>query len=728
MRKYFFIVLLITCNLSSPSQKTNRDSLRIDSLKKVLPTLTGTARIDCLNSFCESFLYGSNRKRPEIRYDSIAYGEALEIGYKKGIAISLLIIAAVEGNDIRVIRLRTGEIPNEKVASYESKIEQAKSLGEEIKDYRILSLAYGLSAESVFEQKENNTRIDYYKKAIDYAQKSGDITQERSITAWLGDDYFYSNNFDEGFEYYKKCVLLARKTASNNDYGDWLSIYAFYNMGHLFNSIGDYSTALSYYREGASYAKTHNSDWVMENEIGSLYFKINQFDSSLYYMQKFVNKGSGINSKETQVAIYIMTKEYDKAIELSKTLIDTLTAKRRWGGLYYAQMMAGRASFEKKDYKAALKFTGDALTKSYMKIEGPLKMEASRMLSKIFHQLGKNDSAYYYLSEYTSIRDSLLKNQFLWKLSDFKSQIEFDKKEDQLALLNKDNKIKEQQLKQEATFKYFLIAAFIALVFAGLYVFRNLSLNRKNEKLKQETAQKEWAFQKLESEKKQADLQRQTVELEMQALRAQMNPHFIFNCLSSINRIIMKNDSQSASDYLTRFSRLMRMVLINSQRSMIPLEDELQMLRLYLDMERLRFKDSFNYSIIFTNTIDEGAVFVPPLLLQPFCENAIWHGLIQKDGQGLLTVELSVQDNILNCIITDNGIGREKAQERKSKTAEKEKSMGLKITTERLALLNRERGLHTFYEIEDLKDEYGRAAGTKVVLKISIKETVEETA
>jgi sensor histidine kinase YesM len=170
------------------------------------------------------------------------------------------------------------------------------------------------------------------------------------------------------------------------------------------------------------------------------------------------------------------------------------------------------------------------------------------------------------------------------------------------------------------------------------------------------------------------------------------------------------------------------MVLINSQRSMIPLEDELQMLRLYLDMERLRFKDSFNYSIIFTNTIDEGAVFVPPLLLQPFCENAIWHGLIQKDGQGLLTVELSVQDNILNCIITDNGIGREKAQERKSKTAEKEKSMGLKITTERLALLNRERGLHTFYEIEDLKDEYGRAAGTKVVLKISIKETVEETA
>ncbi len=125
-----------------------------------------------------------------------------------------------------------------------------------------------------------------------------------------------------------------------------------------------------------------------------------------------------------------------------------------------------------------------------------------------------------------------------------------------------------------------------------------------------------------------------------------MNPHFIFNSLNAITRIIMKNDSLVASDYLTRFSRLMRMVLINSKRSMIPLEDELQMLRLYLDMERLRFKDSFDYSIIFTNTIDEGAVLVPPLLLQPFCENAVWHGLMQKEGHGHLHIELSMHKKV----------------------------------------------------------------------------------
>ena len=101
---------------------------------------------------------------------------------------------------------------------------------------------------------------------------------------------------------------------------------------------------------------------------------------------------------------------------------------------------------------------------------------------------------------------------------------------------------------------------------------------------------------------------------------------------------------------------------------------------------------------------------------------------MQKDGPGLLTEELSMQENILSCIITDNGIGREKAEERKSKSAENQKSMGLKITTERLALLNREKGLHTFYEIDDLKDEYVAASGTKVVLRISVKEIVEESS
>src|SRR6185369_2411434 len=112
------------------------------------------------------------------------------------------------------------------------------------------------------------------------------------------------------------------------------------------------------------------------------------------------------------------------------------------------------------------------------------------------------------------------------------------------------------------------------------------------------------------------------------------------------------------------------------------------MLGIYLEMERLRFKNSFDYSINFLNAIESDNIFIPPLLLQPFCENAIWHGLMHKDGPGRLDIELSMKNNILHCVITDNGVGRERAAEMKSKTAEREKSMGLKITTERLALFN----------------------------------------
>ena len=209
-------------------------------------------------------------------------------------------------------------------------------------------------------------------------------------------------------------------------------------------------------------------------------------------------------------------------------------------------------------------------------------------------------------------------------------------------------------------------------------------------------------------------------------MRAQMNPHFIFNCLSSINKFILTNDTDTASDYLTRFSRLIRQVLTNSQLSLIPLTDEIEMLRLFLDMERLRFNESFNYNVVYENTIEPETIYIPPMLLQPFCENGIWHGLMHKEGQGRLDIIMSMQNETLQCIIADNGIGREKAAELKTRSGAKQKSFGLKITTERLALFNNEKIVHNFYKIEDVLDSNGNIAGTKVILNIKFKNTVQQ--
>ena len=171
---------------------------------------------------------------------------------------------------------------------------------------------------------------------------------------------------------------------------------------------------------------------------------------------------------------------------------------------------------------------------------------------------------------------------------------------------------------------------------------------------------------------------------------------------------------------------------MNSSKKLITLEDELEMLRLYLDLERLRFKDAFDYSITTTNIVDAGAIFIPPLLLQPFCENAVWHGLMHKESKGHLNIiiseVISENEKVLHCVIEDDGIGRGKAAEFKSKSAENEKSMGLKITTERLALLNHENNFSTFYKIEDKLNENNEVEGTRVKLKIRYKESIEEYA
>ena len=207
-------------------------------------------------------------------------------------------------------------------------------------------------------------------------------------------------------------------------------------------------------------------------------------------------------------------------------------------------------------------------------------------------------------------------------------------------------------------------------------------------------------------------------ELEMQALRAQMNPHFIFNSLTSINRFILKNDRLAASDYLTRFSRLIRMVLNHSKLMLIPLDDELDMLRLYLDMEKLRFKEVFSYTIDAGNDADRENILIPPMLFQPFVENAIWHGLMHKSEPGLLDILLRIDGDILTCTITDNGVGRIVAAAASSKSAQKQKSMGIDITQQRLNLINGTADNGHSVKIEDLYDDHGQPAGTRVIIRI----------
>lgn len=215
--------------------------------------------------------------------------------------------------------------------------------------------------------------------------------------------------------------------------------------------------------------------------------------------------------------------------------------------------------------------------------------------------------------------------------------------------------------------------------------------------------------------------QQKMAEVEMQALRAQMNPHFIFNCLNSINRYILKSDEATASLYLTRFAKLMRLILDNSSSKNVLLSNELEALKLYIEMEALRFDKKFTYEIVIDRNVNTDSIELPSLIIQPYVENAIWHGLLHKDGGGQLRINVKMADKgMLECVIEDNGVGRMKAKELKSKSATSRKSLGMQLTQSRLALLNRHAELNASISIIDMEDLHKQPAGTKVILCIPV--------
>ncbi len=208
-------------------------------------------------------------------------------------------------------------------------------------------------------------------------------------------------------------------------------------------------------------------------------------------------------------------------------------------------------------------------------------------------------------------------------------------------------------------------------------------------------------------------------EVQLDALRSQMNPHFIFNCLNSIKLYTSQNKNEAAADYLTKFSKLIRKSLENSRSRTISLADELETLELYIQLEGMRFKEKLKYKIILSPDVDSSFIEIPPMLIQPYVENAIWHGLMQKEEGGSITIHIDKlpAENVLVIVIKDDGIGREKAALLKSKSSTTHKSFGTKVTDERVALINKIYNTNAKIVISD-RIENNTIAGTIVTIQI----------
>ena len=752
------IILFILCFCSTYSQYNlpKADSLKIEALKKKLTSLNGTARIDCLNDLGKVFSYHLSNpilSHQAYYYTKQAHDESLKINYKYGLAFSSIDLGFLTRDSIKARKY----------------MQDAISIGESLQNYKILGWAYLRSRNHYYLDKP--IAIALWKKALYYFEKAGDFEGQGEAAFRLCQEYSWKGNYEEAYLYCETALSISNKKRIHiTDWREDIVQGILLAVVGLDKDVVGYKNAIVQLTELKKYGIDKMIITKLLDARGRAFEENMKAENAMNYNDPRPNyQPTIIIAKLFLGENYLASRQFERAIKLFKECNDSLELQ----DLYPRLMLdLGHAYEGQRKYDAALPYAkkGLALTN-----EPKQRLDGYELISRLYRGMGKKDSAYFYQQKYAYLKDAItdpqflvlatesqqkaiklsllqkdnqLKDQLLREQTLIKEQkdavvqlLDKDNKLTQqqlkqelllkndaaakIALLDKDNKIKQQQLKQESLIKNFLFVGLFILLLTGFFIFRNLILRRKNEKLGRERIEHELKLQQLESDKKHTEMQQQATELEMQALRAQMNPHFIFNCLSSINKYIIKNETESASDYLTRFSRLIRMVLINSQKPLITLEDELDMLRLYLDMERLRFNNVFDYNITLTNTIEPAAVFIPPLLLQPFCENAIWHGLMHKEGHGKLDIALTIHDDVLLCRIIDNGIGREKAAELKSKSTERQKSLGLKITNNRLALLNQSSREDSYYEMNDIIDKNGNTGGTQVDIRIRYKNLVE---
>ena len=737
-------------------------------LRSQIASATGTKKVDLLLKVDRSiFAWKSREVDSTYFYTKLAYDEAKKINYLSGQAK-----AASKLADWAMYFSRN-------YAQALTFAADAVKLGEDLKSNTILSQAYYKYGEALqFQNREKNfdEALGAYKKAAAAYKVIGDKRGEGQASWNICGMLSGKGNYQEGLSYCQNALNLTKSVAQtekkktpNYEWAHQLVQFSLLNIANLYIAAGDHETTKSYINQTIAYNKKYSVSYYPDDVFAALYIKMKEPDEA----QKLLDKTppqhrNHFYFQNLQGQVFLLKNNFKQAIEL---LMAALPQERKENRFHsYTKILVDLATAYSGlgDYSGALKYADEAVKEAEQYNIRPYLLEAYQLLTAIHKAMNNHKVALEYLEKYISLKESMLNNQFYWRLNNLKtaaldakhaaelalllknnqlkdeqlkqqlllkqqSEIQLtlldkdnkikdqqlqlkdqslkeqqflrSQKESMLALLDKDNKLKGQQLKQQAILRNALLGGLFLLLALGFFAFRFIAQKQKNERLR--------------SEKKQAELQQQSTELEMQALRAQMNPHFIFNCLSSINKFILKNESRAASDYLTRFSRLIRTVLTNSQLSKIPLSDEVEMLRLYLEMERLRFNNSFDYNISYENAIDPEVVYIPPMILQPVCENAIWHGLMHKEGNGRLQVKLALKKGWIECLVTDNGVGRKKAAELKSKNSDHQKSFGLKITTERLALFNEQQ--QGSYEVTDLYDDHGNAAGTSVRLLINTR-------
>jgi len=379
---------------------------------------------------------------------------------------------------------------------------------------------------------------------------------------------------------------------------------------------------------------------------------IESYNQAIEYSK---DKPEAVLKLKNEIAeVYSSTNQFDKAIAIHKNLLDG-AMKSNNINLQISQLQNLAAIyFQLKNTDLAISNLKKAYQLALQKGNTKAVKESLSSLLNYYKRIGNTKESISLYDEFFKKFEHLIHSDST--LIDINT---FQVIEGKIKQLEKEKKLKDRLISKTNTFNYFLIGSLILLLLLIGFIIKTLfSIQTKNKKIA------------------------------LQSLRREMNPHFIFNSLNSVNQFISQNKELEANKYLTSYSNLMRNMMENSSKDFIPLGSEIELMQKYLDLEHMRFADKFDFSISVDENLDQETTFVPNMLIQPNLENAIWHGLRYLDGKGFLSLTFSMSNNHIVVLIEDNGIGIKKSNELKTQNQKIHESLGLKNTQARIELLN----------------------------------------
>ncbi len=546
--------------------------------------------------------------------------------------------------------------------------------------------------------------IYYHQKAYNLANKLTDPFYRIYSLNMIGVIYRRMDAVKSALEYHNRALSLAKKVKPKTRHIIENIAISHNSIGNIYLLLQRDDMALSHFMKALKIEKDFDNKLglaINYQNIGAIYERKGEYNTALSFYRKSLSYNNQIHSKVGKVIcnnsignIYLKQGYTYKAIN---TIFPNLDLAKDLGDVYYladVYVNLGKAYLQAKNYSKAEYYLQKGLSIALDKKIPSVAQMAYEQFSLLEEKQGNYKKALLYHKKFNEKQNEVLNQKNRQLVADvIIKQIQLENK-DKIAALGEKNQIVTEKLNRTKKTFYFTLLLVLLMIFLGLIFYKQHQLNN----------------------------QRKLMNLEQSLLRARMNPHFIFNALNSLKMFIIQQRPKEAVIYLSTFSKLARTILHSTIAKEISLMEEIDTLKMYVSIENIRFSNEIIFDINISDDLNLRQIKIPPLLTQPFIENALWHGLSPKKGKKYLKINIYPKDkNFFIIEIIDNGIGRKRAEEIKKGRTFRRDSVGIKLSEERLRYFSKKFAGNYKIIFEDLHDANGNPTGTKVILEIPYK-------